>query len=451
MIRALLHTLFSIFILHFTYGDIISNQKYYGVTMRPLLDKFEITLCDFNGDSCDDIIFNNSKQYLFSLHNAWKGDPEIFLTLADFTFRLRGVIHPYFSFVNEKYASHHFKESRDGATRELLAFAYNNTLKIIGYMTDPFFREEFSYFTKDVTLPIEDRETVQAIYIDSFYNSSLLDVLLIIASEDQPRAILCHFFSSMTSKLDIEETHLLKSLPLRIHTAHLNTDATPDLMMEYPEGLLIWLVDENGGFSPNRPELNHFLPFPHGYQNVTSIMPNPFPNVYCLFAVHQEDSNDSLLLALKSSVLDGSFHLETVPFPEGEEILSQSTHTFFSFREDDRTIPILISGKPYEFGSMANNPYTIYQMDETLEFVPIQIFDIDPFLDIHNPESRLYLNRPLAIGDLNGDGTSDVLFSLVRENPTNPVPADQHHQNIVIFSGQPQTTAIPAREWMRQD
>jgi hypothetical protein len=65
---------------------------------------------------------------------------------------------------------------------------------------------------------------------------------------------------------------------------------------------------------------------------------------------------------------------------------------------------------------------------------------------IHKGE---WLYHSLLFGE--DHGTSNVLFSLVRQNPTNPIPTDHQFQSIVIFSGQPQTTAISQWEWLRQD
>jgi hypothetical protein len=220
-----------------------------------------------------------------------------------------------------------------------------------------------------------------------------------------------------------------------------------DLVLEMNDHWEIWLNQLDGSFSPDKPDQIIKIPFPDGTIKTNSVLFQPMPDRPLLISCSSDNNHGIALYAIQKNPETGEFVLNPIGYPLTSIPSPEAESYLYLFKNDESTMPILLSGTP-NLDVTKQNPYTIYKVNtgDSITLEPIQVFD--PLPTSHRDDTSYVLNKPMVVGDFDGDGVSDIVFAVViKWLGSNNSPL----QDIGLFLGQPQTTAIPAREWLRQD
>jgi hypothetical protein len=220
-----------------------------------------------------------------------------------------------------------------------------------------------------------------------------------------------------------------------------------DLVLEMNDHWEIWLNQLDGSFAPGKPDQIIKIPFPDGVIKANTVLFQPMPDRPLLISCSNENNHGIAFYTVQNDPTTGEFSLIPIYYPFNSIPSPDAESYLYLFKNNGSSMPILLSGTP-NLDVTKQNPYTIYKVNtgDSITLEPIQVFN--PLPSSHRYDTSYVLNKPMVVGDFDGDGFSDIVFAVVIKwlgGNNSPL------QDIGLFLGQPQTTAIPAREWMRQD
>jgi hypothetical protein len=259
------------------------------------------------------------------------------------------------------------------------------------------------------------------------------------------------FFDYLLSTHDLPEiiTHKgLAEIPQGVWVGKISDDTLDDLVFEMSDHWLVWITPEFKSFEGiyTGDYTEYRIPYPVEYKKTNSVLFRSRYYTPLLIAVQTVEPSPLAYVVIEGSI-DGHIDFDSPKFVELAEKPAMGTDSYlFEYYENETThYPLLVIGNPANPVPLKQNPYSIFRLwgdIDSPDFVQV----LDPSLLGRD----MYFNRPLFMDDFNGDRISDLVFSVI--HPTvNGIGVPITRKYIYPFLGQPQTTAIPAREWLRQD
>jgi hypothetical protein len=241
---------------------------------------------------------------------------------------------------------------------------------------------------------------------------------------------------------------MLDELPSNFHIGriegHLFYD---DIVLEMKDHWRILISPYD--FDETNEFIEYRIPYPTGITKTHSVLFQADSAYPLLIAVQSEAGNDTAFIALAKmqnqtgqTIVD--YNNPLLVTIDGKSSYGLDSYLFPFNDGVQEPVPLLIIGNRLHAEPSQSNAYVIYKLRKENLTQPQFIQFFTPPISLFSNDEKYYLNYPILADDFNADGITDILFSMLT-GPGGP------YQKVVGFYGQPQTTAIPAREWLRQD
>jgi hypothetical protein len=403
--------------------------------------KLDAVTLDFNGDGMDDFLTYNYENTVES--NPYFGIMNYIM--LGFNIR-RNVIPLSPLFLNSPLqAIHHSIDSRDPFDRLLVLT--NTKVQLISYHHDPMITYLDRYTIHDLFYNLDGLEEIYKTTIGHFtFNENC--VLLVVKRHGKTQVeffkVIDGYLQRSNNRREILASYPIHQIPQAVHAGKINDDDYDDILFEMDDHWLLWLT------MPDDIRIigSYTIPYPDASIQTQSVLFHPTNELSLLLGVESSLDRELAFVSVKNTGDEHQYNpVAQSGYLQNQQSLG-SKCTFFQWKDPYTSMPILLIGNPYTNQEEEQNPYSVYTFTSSpdMELKHIQNIDFSP--GTIQDDNFIFLNTPLTTGDFNGDQVTDLLFTCVTYRMDKPL---NKHQNFLIIDGQSQTTAIPAREWLRLD